>query len=184
MDIHEEENDTTVNATSAPVVSIDIPVRLWGLDPLHRCGIKLFISQLHTLPQVLDFEGVYALYGHPVTRFEIVGCIVRIERKELFIKFGVDDGTGVIQCCVWLNKTIDKELDSHKLGQLVSVCGKLNIFRGNSELRVDRLTLELDPNFEIYHWIEVIKCREIYKRKFDLPKEFHNISADHEQTNG
>ena len=33
------------------------PVNVWGLDPLHRCGIKLFIRQINHLPQIIGFPG-------------------------------------------------------------------------------------------------------------------------------
>ena len=32
--------------------------------------------------------GVYNLNNHPVTRFHIVGCVVSIDRKEKYVKFG------------------------------------------------------------------------------------------------
>lgn len=32
------------------------PPHLWGLDPLFRCGIKLFISEVKCLQQVEGFN--------------------------------------------------------------------------------------------------------------------------------
>jgi OB-fold nucleic acid binding domain. len=52
----------------------------------------------------------------------------------------VDDGTGVIGCCVWLNTNeFDERVFEYKHGDLVSVSGKLTIFREEREIVVDRI---------------------------------------------
>ena len=40
-----------INDTTLP------PPRLWGLDPMYRCNVKLFISQILQLNQVEGFAG-------------------------------------------------------------------------------------------------------------------------------
>ncbi|XP_065660607.1 CST complex subunit STN1 isoform X3 [Hydra vulgaris] len=147
------------------------PVKFWGLDPLHRCSIKLFIKQINNLPQVQGFQGVFVLHGHPITRFEVLGCIVSKHLTNHYIKYAVDDGTGVISCCLWLNENLPSVLCSYNLGDLVSVTGKLQIFRDEREIRVERLTLEEDLNIEYFHWSQIINFQEIYKAKFVIPTD-------------
>jgi len=46
-----EDRTTTASDQNLTITS----PRLWGLDPLYRCGIKLFISEILSLPQIPDF---------------------------------------------------------------------------------------------------------------------------------
>jgi len=152
---------------------MNIPVRLWGLDPFHRCNIKLFIKQIQQLQQVENFPGVYNLFDHPVTRFQVVGVIVSIERKEKFIKFAVDDGTSVIFTCLWFDNRIQADdVTKYQLGHLVSVTGKLKVFREQKEINVENIVLQSDHNFEAYHWLDVMNCYKIYQKKVVYPPQF------------
>ena len=52
----------------------------------------------------------------------------------------MDDGTGVIGCCVWLNaKEFDSRILDYKHGELLSLSGKISIFREQREISVDRI---------------------------------------------
>ena len=58
----------------------------------------------------------------------------------------VDDGSGVIICCVWFNKVSStEELDQYELGDLISVCGRMNIFREEREINVDVISIFSKP---------------------------------------
>lgn len=150
-------------------------VRLWALDPLFRCNLKLFICQMLSLPEVSGFEGVYLLFDHHVTRFEVLGCIVSVDKKEKFVKYRIDDGTGVIDLCLWLNNYYDPSVLTFELGQLVSASGKMTTFRDERQLNIDQITLEDDANAEPFHWLEIIRYQDIYKKEVILPEELVNF---------
>lgn len=96
--------------------------------------------------------------------------------------FLVDDGTGVISCVRWHEKTssaesisrIDRKKksrliqDDHRLiqfGDLVTIEGRLSIYRDERQVTISKIFLERDPNAEIHHWIRTIDLRtHIYNK--------------------
>jgi len=83
----------------------------------------------------------------------------------------VDDGSGVISCCQW-RKVVDSDegMVIPKLGQLVSVFGRVSEYREERQIKVNAITIEEDPNAEPLHWLEVIHLkRTVYSKPFSLP---------------
>ena len=57
-----------------------------------------------------------------------------------------------------------------KLGQLVSVFGRVSKYREERQIKVSAFAIEEDPNAEPLHWLEVIQLkRTVYSKPFSLP---------------
>ncbi|KAI8498667.1 CST complex subunit STN1 [Branchiostoma belcheri] len=80
-----------------------LPQTYWGLDPLHRAYVKMFVRD------VLEMDiypghptlNVYAYRNHPISRVDLLGWVVRVEEREKLFNYAIDDGTGVISCTCW-----------------------------------------------------------------------------------
>ncbi|GFO44271.1 hypothetical protein PoB_007077600 [Plakobranchus ocellatus] len=85
--------------------------RCIGLDPLSRSTMKLFVQDiLHLQPAIcptLKNAVMHIFKGHVVNRVEIMGIIVRADKRAKRHCYAVDDGTGVIQCTYWKNSQND-----------------------------------------------------------------------------
>ena len=104
----------------------------WGLDPLYWSFVKVFIVQVHQLTLFEGTADTHMLYGRPISRVELVGVVVSVKQHARFVKYLIDDGTGVIACMVWKQHADsvprgESELPLFQLGATVCVHGKLNI---------------------------------------------------------
>lgn len=56
----------------------------------------------------------------------------------------VDDGSGTISCCKWhsLDLNTGRGQESYDLGQLVTVQGKISVFREQRQLTVDLICIQ------------------------------------------
>ena len=56
----------------------------------------------------------------------------------------VDDGSGTIACCKWHSSdpNVDRRQESYNLGQLVTVQGKISVFREQRQLTVDLICIQ------------------------------------------
>ena len=53
-----------------------------------------------------------------------------------------------------------------QFGDLVTIEGRLNMFRDERQVNISTLFLEKDPNVESYHWIRTIHLRKyVYGNK-------------------
>ncbi|CAL9758212.1 unnamed protein product [Musa acuminata subsp. burmannicoides] len=99
--------------------------------------------------------------GKPVSRAEAVGVVVSRERKDKYLSFLVDDGSGCIPCILWLNHQSDRQRDlgvaaemareeaaAVQLGKLVRVRGRITAYRGVVQITVGDVVVERDPNSE------------------------------------
>lgn len=89
----------------------------------------------------------------------------------------VDDGSGTISCCKWhsLDLNAGRGQESYDLGQLVTVQGKISVFREQRQLTVDLIYPETDPNAEVLFWLEAVNLSNtVYKEPFNPSlEEFH-----------
>ncbi|GAB2282347.1 hypothetical protein Dimus_016892 [Dionaea muscipula] len=115
--------------------------------------------------------------GIHISRVEALGIVVSRDLKpDKFLKFSIDDGTGVIQCILWLNQSSSPYFSRRcpsdvrliaqmanmfssrvQLGVTVRVRGKLVGFRGSVQVTVDDVVVEPDPNSEILHWLDCVR---------------------------
>mgnify|MGYP002803539409 FL=1 len=145
-----------------------LPVKFWGLDPLYWANVKLFIRDVFKLKNYPGFKGVYAISNHPIVHVLVVGYIVMVGKREKLTNYLVDDGTGRISCCVWRDQNRETDLVEATFGDLVTMMGKISTFREERQITVSNFYIETDPNAETFHWLDVMKLREIYEKPFEL----------------
>ena len=54
----------------------------------------------------------------------------------------VDDGSGTISCCKWHSQDLNTGQESYDLGQLVTVQGKISVFREQRQLTIDLICIQ------------------------------------------
>lgn len=110
--------------------SSTIQERCIGLDPISRSTMKLFARDILCLEPVecpsLKTSGLFSYKGHVVNRVEVMGIIVRVDKRDRRHSYAVDDGTGVIQCTCWKNSRHDNLKNIHRAGLPQSLQAKLD----------------------------------------------------------
>lgn len=96
----------------------------------------------------------------------------------------VDDGTGVLPCCKWRKKEdSDEGLFIPRLGQLVSIFGRLSEYRNEKQLTITHLFPEDDPNIEPLHWMEVALLKKtVYSKPFVVPPSLFRSEESQEKS--
>lgn len=169
----------------------------WGLDPMCLSHVKLLSFDLLSLQKPSTTGGSEPFWrkGRPVRNVEMVGVVVSRERKDKFLKFELDDGSGCVPCILWLNHMTNryysktdklqmesmaamalKQAEQVQLGKLVRVQGRITIYNQQLQITVSSALVEKDPNAEILHWME---CIRLAVRCYDLPGPLppsHNLS--------
>nr|CAB3500716.1 unnamed protein product [Digitaria exilis] len=153
--------------------------------PLHLVHIKILAADLLSLTVLQTSRPSFLRRGRTVTRAELVGIVVSRDRREKFLRFLIDDGTGCVPCVLWLNHqylnaNVSSELSASDpnaemalkmseevcLGTLLRVRGKIVMYRGAIQIAVRDVVLEKDPNVEVLHWLQ---CVRLAKECYDLP---------------
>ncbi|KAL9239688.1 hypothetical protein vseg_013987 [Gypsophila vaccaria] len=129
-----------------------------------------------TIPTTPDPTTFFYRKGLRITHLEVAGVVVtRDHIPDKFIRFSVDDGTGCVQCIMWLNQTRPAHfprqctstvrcnaqmtslfLSRVELGAFVRVRGRLGGFRGLVQVTVDDVVAEVDPNSDVLHWLDCV----------------------------
>jgi hypothetical protein len=126
------------------------PPRLWGVDKLYWTHVQLNIVDVLELPEYpgQSGSGCYSLGNHPICRVEVMGDIVRLHGKSRNVVFDVDDGTGVISCCLWRpGKDSDDGVPNLELGQLVTVQGRVTLYLGARQITASAICKALSIAF-------------------------------------
>ncbi|RLN20058.1 hypothetical protein C2845_PM02G25190 [Panicum miliaceum] len=137
--------------------------------PLHLVHIKILAADLLSLTVQQTSPPSFLRRGRTVARAELVGIVVSRDRREKFLRFLIDDGTGCVPCILWLNHqylnanassgpsnsdpTAEMALNMSEevhLGTLVRVRGKIAMYRGAIQIAVRDVVLEKDPNAEFF----------------------------------
>nr|XP_058952214.1 CST complex subunit STN1-like isoform X1 [Pocillopora verrucosa] len=167
--------------------SSSLPARFWGLNPLFWTHIKLFVKEVQSLKEYTGYKGMYRYpNNYPVVRVEVSGYIVSIDSREKLTTYGVDDGSGTISCCKWHSQDLSTGQESYDLGQLVTVQGKISVFREQRQLTIDLIYPEKDPNAEVLFWLEAVNLgNTVYKEPFtpslkDFQTENSSVSKETE----
>ena len=151
---------------------------------LHNTHVKLLAFDLLSLTQIPSDPISFSRHGTlRLSRAEILGVVTfRHFKPEKLLKFVVDDGTGCVDCVLWLNHLTspyfarrnpsDVRLIAHsanhfaslvKLGALVRVRGRITKYRGVVQITVSDVVVERDPNAEILHWLDCVRlARKCY----------------------
>ncbi|XP_071360816.1 CST complex subunit STN1 isoform X2 [Trachinotus anak] len=89
---------------------------LWGLDPTFSAFARLYVRDILQMTESIQVPGIYFYNSHPVYKVDVLGTVVYKREREDFFCYGVDDGTGVINCLCWKNDLLKEEDDPGKSG--------------------------------------------------------------------
>ncbi len=88
-----------------------------------------------------------------------------IDNKKIF--FQIDDGTGRLNCTIWGIQFEDYSNITY--GSLVDLVGNTKFYRNEANLNIKFIRKIENPNYEIYHILEVLKRRKI-EPTFEIEK--------------
>ncbi|KAK9747729.1 hypothetical protein RND81_02G011900 [Saponaria officinalis] len=159
-------------------------------NSLQNINVKLLAfditSLTHTtIPSSPDPTTFYFRKGVRISRVEVAGIVVTRDLKpDKFIRFSIDDGTGCVQCIMWLNQMTSAYFSRRcpsdvrciaqmanlfssrvQLGEFVRVRGRVSGFRGLVQVTVDDVVAEVDPNSDVLHWLD---CVNLARKRYDL----------------
>ncbi|XP_068582630.1 CST complex subunit STN1 isoform X3 [Cebidichthys violaceus] len=92
------------------------PSMLWGLDPIFCAFARLYVRDILQMTESTQVPGIYFYNLHPIYKVDVLGTVVYKREREDFFCYGVDDGTGVINCLCWKNDLLKEEEDPTKSG--------------------------------------------------------------------
>ncbi|XP_072998053.1 CST complex subunit STN1 [Typha latifolia] len=143
---------------------------------------KLLACDLLSLVNHRTTPPTFSRNSTPVSCVETLGVVVSRQRREQFLKFLVDDGSGCVPCVLWLNhyslgrkrwrepSDLDikagmalEQAEMVRLGEVVRVRGRVGVYREEMQVTVRDVVVERDPNAEVLFWLECIRlARECY----------------------
>ncbi|XP_008277220.1 CST complex subunit STN1 [Stegastes partitus] len=77
------------------------PSILWGLDPIFSAFARLYVRDILQMTESVQVPGIYFYNKHPIYKVDVLGTVVYKKERDDFFCYGVDDGTGVINCLCW-----------------------------------------------------------------------------------
>ncbi|XP_023147841.2 CST complex subunit STN1 isoform X2 [Amphiprion ocellaris] len=90
------------------------PSMLWGLDPTFSAFARLYVRDILQMTESTQVPGIYFYNMHPIYKVDVLGTVVYKREREDFFCYGVDDGTGVINCMCWKNDLLKEREDPSK----------------------------------------------------------------------
>ncbi|XP_036369702.1 CST complex subunit STN1-like isoform X3 [Octopus sinensis] len=172
-----------INSESEDTDLVFYDENLCGLDPLFHVHCKLFIVDVLNLSPYPTLPGAYCYKNHPIFKVDIMGIIASCQEKQKNFILGVDDGTGIISCCVWKEKveTGDNDfrsflpeslrLKTHtlhpefSLGEMVHIRGKIKSYKGVNEIMINYITAPVSSvSAELTH---MLQSPYLYKTVYD-----------------
>lgn len=87
------------------------PSMLWGLDPIFSAFARLYVRDILQMTESTQVPGIYFYNSHPIYKVDVLGTVVYKRERDDFFCYGVDDGTGVINCLCWKNDLLKEEGD-------------------------------------------------------------------------
>ncbi|CAJ1053032.1 CST complex subunit STN1 isoform X1 [Xyrichtys novacula] len=92
------------------------PSMLWGLDPIFSTFAKLYVRDILQMTESIQVPDVYFYNSHPIFQVDVLGTVVYKRERDSFFCYGVDDGTGVINCLCWKKDLLKEKGDPTKSG--------------------------------------------------------------------
>ncbi|KAE9460688.1 hypothetical protein C3L33_07475, partial [Rhododendron williamsianum] len=188
-----------------------LSLSLMAADALYNTHVKLlaidFLSLTPTPSDPLTFTLSSTLLL--LTRAETLGVVTTRELKpDRFLKFSVDDGTGIIPCILWLNHLTSPYFSRRspsdvrliadaaaqfasrvQLGAVLRVRGRITGYRGSVQITVSDVVAERDPNAEKGGFVEeeipligrtVLRNLPVYfKSLYKLPVKDVKVPGNH-----
>lgn len=84
---------------------------LWGLDPIFSAFARLFVRDILLMTESTQVPGIYFYNWHPIYKVDVLGTVVYKRERDDFFCYGVDDGTGVINCLCWKSNLLKEAED-------------------------------------------------------------------------
>ncbi|KAF8929435.1 CST complex subunit STN1 [Dissophora ornata] len=124
--------------------------------------------------------GIYRHHSHPVRAVEIMGVVQMVHRANKRILYNLDDGTGAIQCIMWIpdeylalqNTSRIPGLEAHELGDVIRVVGQPSDFKGCIQITFGPgdSAVCTDPNDETNFRLRVLSQEKfVYSKPVVLP---------------
>ncbi|KAF9195000.1 CST complex subunit STN1 [Haplosporangium sp. Z 767] len=165
------------------------PAVLWGMDPLVHVPMQLMIFQVKSLSRVPDQDGIFCHHSHPVRMVEVMGVVSIVQRATKYISYTLDDGTGAIQCIMWIpdhyqsvqHTSAAPWLQPHDLGQLVRIVGQPTEYKGLMQITFQpgQASLCHDPNDETVFRLRVLNQESlVYSKNIILPENVYLQAAN------
>jgi len=145
-----------------------LPLRYWAMHPLYMTEVRMLCSHIERCLRCADSDrnDFHILYDqHPICKVEIAGTVTNALLREDKIVITVDDGTGAVQCAIYL-RHFDGGPTHHyrpKIGDSVVVAGKLafgyrpGTFNETSrEIWVRNIRLTVSEDELAAHWMETL----------------------------
>ncbi|XP_034742721.1 CST complex subunit STN1 isoform X2 [Etheostoma cragini] len=107
-------DQTQIAATMDPAE--ETPSMLWGLDPMFSAFARLYVRDILQMKESTQVPGIYFYNAHPIYKVDVLGTVVYKRERDDFFCYGVDDGTGVINCLCWKNDLLKEEGNPTKSG--------------------------------------------------------------------
>ncbi|XP_076004327.1 CST complex subunit STN1 isoform X2 [Genypterus blacodes] len=123
------------------------PSMLWGLDPIFSAFARLYVRDILHMTESTQVPGIYFYNSHPIYKVDVLGTVVYKREREDFFCYGVDDGTGVINCLCWKNDLL-KEQETGKSGGDCTI-GAQGGFNPLAELKKRKLAQQSRCRLEI-----------------------------------
>ncbi|KAM4585016.1 CST complex subunit STN1 isoform 1-T2 [Odontesthes bonariensis] len=92
------------------------PSMLWGLDPIFSACARLYVRDILQMTESTQVPGIYFYNLHPIYKVDVLGIVVYKRERDDFFCYGVDDGTGVINCLCWKSDLLKEEEEPSKSG--------------------------------------------------------------------
>ena len=141
----------------------------WGAHPAFWSYMHLSAAGIAALQPSQQHGQVFLLGSRAVAKVHAVGYVVNVDVRGMMVAYTLDDGSGLVRCVHWLDSAAfghlsaaDVRRHSLGLGRLVSVRGKVNVYRDVVQINVHAVREEKDPNAEIVHWLRVRKVLKRY----------------------
>ncbi|XP_076960551.1 replication protein A 32 kDa subunit A-like [Bidens hawaiensis] len=99
--------------------------------------VPLTIKQISEASHSGDDKSNFTVSGADVVNVTVVGMVFNIVGRNTDVTFTIDDGTGKLDCKIWLNEPFDRlQMEDVKEGIYVHVDGHLKSFKGVKHVAV------------------------------------------------
>uniref|UniRef100_A0A2K6FDX9 CST complex subunit STN1 n=1 Tax=Propithecus coquereli TaxID=379532 RepID=A0A2K6FDX9_PROCO len=173
----------------------ETPSLLWGLDPVFLAFAKLYVKDILDLKESRQVPGIFLYNGHPIKQVDILGTVIGTREKDTFYSYGVDDGTGVINCICWKKLSNTEESSSAapttageqsltsklkklqeaieqrtklEIGDVVRIRGYIRTYREEREIHATTYYKVDDPVWNI-QVARMLELPTIYRKVYDQP---------------
>ncbi|KAJ3117886.1 hypothetical protein HDU96_005019 [Phlyctochytrium bullatum] len=172
----DEEPEAKETVAKAPVPDNTNPL------PLHMLGLD-FTFWAHT--SICSTDTPYETSGYAVSWSNVTkknglsDTHVSSSRDGSNVRFLVDDGTGVVSCIYWFSPTErERSIRSvYKLGTLVSILGRITVYRDARQVQIFHSNDERDPNTETLWRLQcVLNYKNAYSVKSIIPERLGDIA--------